>query len=205
LHGAQIRYTGGKLTFVGSDACKTCHFKEHEIWAKSKHGEALKFLEDPKYSNRPTGRQYDPECVICHTVGFSFQSGYEAKDKTPKLQHVGCEVCHGPGSGHAANPANKELLTYLSPWKTKPGDLLPGKDVLEAIGKADKFKDDRGQLIGKLTVDQRIVINAVVNQCVKCHDPENDPKFDLYEYMPKIWHSGFKTNPGAGLPMGIGK
>ena len=29
--------------------------------------------------------------------------------------------------------------------------------------------------------------------CMKCHDPENDPKFDLNKYMPKIWHSGMKA------------
>jgi hypothetical protein len=63
--------------------------------------------------------------------------------------------------------------------------------VLAEIGKTEPFK--RNDKLGKIDVPQMQVINAVVKQCMTCHDPENDPKFDLYEYMPKIWHSGFKA------------
>ena len=41
------------------------------------------------------------------------------------------------------------------------------------------------------------MVNAVSAMCMKCHDTENDPKFDFYEYMPKIYHSNMKL---TGLP-----
>lgn len=204
-HNAQIRFQGGKLKYIGSDSCKTCHPQEHAIWSKTKHSEALKYLE-PKHAFRPTGRNFDPECVTCHVVGFEYTSGFENVQKTPNLQHVGCENCHGPGSGHAANPNNKQLLGFLSPWKTNPTDHLPSKVILEEIGKTEKFS--RVPLEGKLTLPQRLVVQNVIKMCMGCHDPENDPKFDLYEYMPKMWHSGFKAAGGGlppGLPPGVGK
>ena len=46
---------------------------------------------------------------------------------------------------------------------------------------------------------ERSVVDQVYSLCRKCHDGENDPKFDLYTYMPKVYHSNLKV---AGLPPG---
>ena len=201
-HNAQIRHQGpNKLTYVGSDGCKSCHPQEHAIWANTKHATALKFLEDPKYAFRPTGRNHDPECVTCHVVGFEFTSGFTSKEKTPHLMHVGCENCHGPGSGHAANPNDAKLKAYMMPWKANPLERLPKKDQIEQLGKTDKFS--RSPLEAKFTMAERMVVQNVIKMCMGCHDPENDPKFDLYEYMPKMWHSGFGAKKGGGLPPGL--
>ena len=199
-HNAQILYRGGKLNYVGADACKSCHPQEHAIWAKTKHSDALTYLE-PKHAFRPTGRNFDPECVTCHVVGLEFTSGFESVENTPKLMHVGCENCHGPGSGHAANSNDKDLLKLLSPWKTNAKDHLPNKDLLTQIGKTEKLS--RNALEAKMTLQERIVVQNVIKMCMGCHDPENDPKFDLFEYMPKMWHSGFKPGVGGGLPPGL--
>ena len=53
---------------------------------------------------------------------------------------------------------------------------------------------DRGQVV--LTPVQQRVINAVSQACIKCHDPENDPHFDLFKYWPKVSHTGLA---GAGV------
>lgn len=189
-HNTQVRVENQQVSYIGSNACRICHPQEHDIFEKTKHSEAMKFL-GPKYANRPIHRNFDPECVVCHVVGFENKTGYETELKTPHLSHVGCESCHGPGSAHAKDPENRVLLEYLSPWKTRPGDRLPGKDTLAEIGKTDPLK--RSPLIGRIELAQQQVIMGVTKQCMTCHDPENDPKFDLYEYMPKIWHSGFKA------------
>ena len=76
-------------------------------------------------AKRPTLRNFDPECVVCHSVGFEYQSGFVDEKKTPLLKHVGCENCHGPGSGHVDAPKNKQLLTLMSEWKRAPNDQLP--------------------------------------------------------------------------------
>ncbi|MFO0938115.1 MAG: multiheme c-type cytochrome [Gemmataceae bacterium] len=204
-HNAQILFKGpgAKPTYVGSEACKMCHPKEFSIWADSKHSHALNALEDPKIAFRPTGRNFDPECVTCHVVGFEFDSGFESKEKTPKLQHVGCENCHGPGSAHMAAPTNKQLLALMSPWKTKPTDLLPKKELMEEIGKKEPL--NRSSLEAKFTINEQITVKNVTKMCMSCHNDENDPKFDLYKYMPKITHTGFKPGGGGGLPPGFGK
>jgi hypothetical protein len=89
--------------FIGSQKCESCHEKACDIWKKSGHGHAYDTLAklDPP-------RNFDPECISCHVVGwhptkfFPYESGYESKEKTPKLVNAGCENCHGPGEKHAA-------------------------------------------------------------------------------------------------------
>jgi hypothetical protein len=187
-HPAQIHAKGLKpaveLSFVGSDACKACHAKEHEQWAKTPHGHAMEALEQK--ATRPTLRQYDPECVRCHSVGFENQTGYQNETKTPHLKHVGCESCHGPGSGHIADPKNANLLALLSPWKQPGATHLPNADFMKKM--ADTPAPERGKVA--LAPAQQLLITRVEGTCMKCHDADNDPHFDLYKYWPKVNHSG---------------
>jgi predicted CXXCH cytochrome family protein len=57
---------------------------------------------DPKgdNSNRPTG----PLCDGCHSVGYNIETKQVAE------WNVGCELCHGAGSAHAANPRRDNIL-----------------------------------------------------------------------------------------------
>ncbi len=193
-HPAQVQMPGANLTYVGSEACAKCHPAEFKQYQTTKHSHAYDALV--KVARRPSNRQFDGECVVCHTVGFEYVGGYENEQKTPHLKNVGCESCHGPGSGHAAQPGNKQFLALLSPWKANPTDALPGLDVLKKMAATKPI--DRGAV--RLPGRQLEVVNAVANSlCMKCHDGENDPKFDFYEFMPKVYHSGLKA---AGLPPG---
>jgi hypothetical protein len=190
---AQIQHPGANLRFTGSQACAKCHPAEFAVWAKSNHSHAMEALE--KKADRPKNRQFDGECVVCHTVAFGQVSGYQNDTATPHLRNVGCESCHGPGNGHAAKPTDKVLLALLSPWKSKPTDVLPPADVLKKLGETKP-----GEPSGvRLTPNQQMVMTAVSTTCMKCHDQENDPHFDMNKFMPKIWHSGLKA-AGAGLP-----
>ncbi len=72
--------------FVGSAKCESCHEESYDVWKKSKHAHAYDTLAklDPP-------RNFDPECVSCHVVGwhptgfFPYTSGYESLQKTPEL------------------------------------------------------------------------------------------------------------------------
>src|SRR5262249_19650333 len=75
--------------YVGSDQCKTCHGREHEIWQASRHAHAFDILVERKASTRI-------DCVSCHVTG------YQARDAAYFIEHVGCESCHGPGKKHIA-------------------------------------------------------------------------------------------------------
>jgi len=80
-------------TYAGTQSCAACHPKAMAAWQGSGHGRAFHTL---------VARQADadPNCIACHTVGFGTASGYRREFGATKLVDVGCESCHGPGSGH---------------------------------------------------------------------------------------------------------
>ncbi|MFM7149638.1 MAG: multiheme c-type cytochrome [Gemmataceae bacterium] len=108
-----------EVKYAGSHVCKRCHESAYDVWKKSGHSHAYQTLVDAK---RPENRQYDPECIVCHTVGFGFQSGFVNESKTPLLKDVGCESCHGPSFVHVQNPNDKEWHKRINPWKHLPSD-----------------------------------------------------------------------------------
>ena len=76
--------------YVGSSACTKCHEHAHSIWSTHRHSRAMRSLQESGYA-------YSPECVVCHVVAYGAIDGYVSMETTPKLGHVGCESCHGPG------------------------------------------------------------------------------------------------------------
>lgn len=90
--------------FVGSEACISCHKDAHKTWGASGHSRAYETLVKVK-------SEYDPECLKCHTVGYGRSSGFIDATRTPKLEGVQCENCHGRGKDHSAT----KLKTSLTP------------------------------------------------------------------------------------------
>jgi len=149
--------------YVGSAKCKGCHKEAYEVWEKhaevSGHAHAYETLVEAK---RPSLRQFDGECLVCHTIGFDQKSGWLDKGKPKFLAGVGCESCHGPGSLHVDDPDdvnNLGINDAINPFKLRKGE----------------------------TEAQRV--NRRIASCVKCHDDENDvnwgPGVDKWE---KIAH-----------------
>ncbi|MBA4065946.1 MAG: hypothetical protein C0501_19955 [Isosphaera sp.] len=182
-HPSQLQEDKLNISYVGSERCQGCHAGEHARWKGTAHSHALDALE--KVAKRPTLRNFDGECVRCHVVGLNYRTGYEDQKTTPHLAHVGCESCHGPGSGHAADPRAANLLALQSPWKAKPGDRLPPVGKMKEIAALPAF--ERGRVA--LKPEEQRVINAVSAMCARCHDAENDPHFDIFTYWPKVDHA----------------
>jgi len=191
VHAATLKNPDAKLEFIGSESCRKCHAGEFKVWSDHPHSKAYEALE--KKATRPGLRNYDPECLACHTTGFDYDTGFKNKIATPSLINNGCENCHGPGSGHVANPKNQALLDSMMPWRLNKDDKLPSKEYMEKMGKLDPL--ERGKV--EVPATQQRLVNAISGMCMKCHDGDNDPKFDFYLYMPKLYHSGLKA---AGLP-----
>lgn len=141
--------------YVGAQKCQSCHEEEHRIWLRTGHASAWKSLTD--VANPP--RDFDPECVGCHVVGwdglqrFPYVDGFVTAESTPHLQNVGCESCHGPGEKHVA------------------AELGDDEAAMERI---------RAEMrLGKSTK----------TTCYTCHDADNSPEFDFDVYYPLIDHS----------------
>jgi len=97
----RISVSGG-LEYMGSESCKDCHKYAYDKWSKQRHARAYATLEKD-------GSDYDPECVVCHVVGMRYESGFVGPESTAKLKDVGCENCHGPGSGHILSAGEEAM------------------------------------------------------------------------------------------------
>jgi len=88
-----------RFYFLGSETCRDCHRDIYIRWQASQHalsGADLSFEQ-----------QLDPNCRPCHLPG---SDAFE--------EVVGCEACHGSGSGYA------ELDVMIDPLKNRAAGLL---------------------------------------------------------------------------------
>jgi cytochrome c554/c'-like protein len=152
-------YQGETLgRFVGSKKCESCHEGSYKTWKKTGHAKAFETLVGV-----PVPRQFDPECISCHVVGwepnkhFPYESGFWSLEDTPHLKGVGCENCHGPGESHIA--------------AENGGDLA----LQEKLQK-------------EMTVTVEQARESAAHQCLYCHDLDNSPDFNFEEYWPQIEH-----------------
>ncbi len=158
--------------YIGSEICAGCHPGAHAIWSKNEnHGHNVAF-ETLKKAEKPSLRQFDGECMQCHTTGFKHDTGFNDPNiKTKmkdKLLGVGCESCHGPSSAHANNPNNLGVRKFINPWAKQHNQGVP-----EHVRR------------------QRINIF-----CQSCHDIENDVHWDFDKSWPKVIH----MNPPPAPP-----
>lgn len=83
--------------FGGVESCKTCHSVVVDVYQVSRHARAMDTLVKK-------GKEQDPYCVSCHSVGFNEKGGFVSIKDSPFLSHVQCENCHGPRKQHALQP-----------------------------------------------------------------------------------------------------
>ncbi len=93
----------GQAAYVGNDRCRECHEEAFPVWEGSKHSHAYETLEQ-------AGKQYNLECVRCHVVAMDKPGAVCRVDKVEGMADVGCESCHGPGSIHAEEPTEENVI-----------------------------------------------------------------------------------------------
>ncbi len=103
-----------QAAYVGIDKCKLCHPAQIKDFETRKFAKSWSVLE-------MRGKAKDPECLKCHTTGFGQPTGYVSEEATPHLKYKQCESCHGPGSIHAGNPADKEAREGMKNYAHHPG------------------------------------------------------------------------------------
>ncbi len=100
----------GTASYLGVEACTDCHRQERAVWDQTAHARAYATLEKEQV-------EFNLECVGCHVTGYD-RPGGSTVTHVDKLKDVGCEVCHGPGSRHAADPTDKSLIVRKPEPKT---------------------------------------------------------------------------------------
>jgi peroxiredoxin len=123
-----------RAAYVGSEACKSCHAAEFDVWAASPHQRAGETLATAKKSS-------DADCLRCHTTGFGHPGGFPADAAAPAhpdLGRVGCESCHGPGGEHVKEGA-PHIGTILS-----LGDKCDSCVILQICGSCHDDANDPG-------------------------------------------------------------
>ncbi len=81
------------VTYRGVKKCMVCHKSAYDFWKTTRHAKAYKTLED-------ADRNYDPDCISCHTTGYNFPGGFTQANEVGGLKNVQCEMCHPVNRNH---------------------------------------------------------------------------------------------------------
>lgn len=92
--------------FVGTQTCIACHADEGKVWLTTRHPLAYTAIANE-------GKQYHLDCVGCHVTGWKQPQGVCRIDQTEGRREVGCEMCHGAGSAHVAEPKKTNINAKL--------------------------------------------------------------------------------------------
>lgn len=116
--------------YLGSKRCRMCHLQWHDSWQQRPHARAWEDLKPGRGTEARLRAGLDPQrdytaearCLVCHTVGYGRPGGYAIPDpddgRTVRAaavrEGVGCESCHGPGSGfvEVMRGIKRELREY---------------------------------------------------------------------------------------------
>ena len=101
-----VTNASAEAKYIGAKKCKACHMKQYKAWKKTNMAKSFKDLkpgvkaEAKKKAGIDPDKDYthDADCLKCHTTGYGKPGGFVSIEKTPKLEGVQCEGCHGPGS-----------------------------------------------------------------------------------------------------------
>ncbi len=100
----------GQASFVGVEICSTCHEEPKKVWDATGHAHAYATLEKQF-------KEANLDCVGCHVTGYD-KPGGSTVTHVGDLKDVQCEVCHGPGSLHAAKPEKVKIPVAKPPPET---------------------------------------------------------------------------------------
>jgi len=177
-------------SYVGVDNCKTCHASEYAEWKASGHSSVIR---GGASSNPSSG------CGFCHATGYKQTGGYGlASNSTTEagMYTVQCEMCHGPGSLHAAGPATTNI-NKVPNAVTTCGRCHRGRPFV--------VKDANGRYDSLVDMDNKAVVNATIEAALPTsgtatrhplHYRPNLPVFKGtggYEYSGSTYTSSFHT------------
>jgi Cytochrome c554 and c-prime len=105
---AFFRVSGPAPKYAGAQVCVTCHSSICRYEANTPHASAFSSA-----NFAALGGQTNSSCLACHTVGYGLPTGFVSASKTPLLEGVQCENCHGPAANHANAPDDPTLVPQV--------------------------------------------------------------------------------------------
>jgi 2',3'-cyclic-nucleotide 2'-phosphodiesterase (5'-nucleotidase family) len=97
----------GEASYIGLEACSKCHESQRKFWNSTSHAAAYATLQVQH-------KEFNLDCVGCHVTGYG-KPGGTTVTHVENLTAVQCEVCHGAGSKHAADPKNRDFIKMPEP------------------------------------------------------------------------------------------
>jgi nitrate/TMAO reductase-like tetraheme cytochrome c subunit len=150
---AFFKVAGPAAQYAGSQACAECHEGVHGFDENTPHAKAFQTL-------KAIGRDTNPTCLRCHTVGFGLPTGFTSEFATPQLAGVQCESCHGPAAAHAAN----EMDLTKRPRKELASQVCGGCHNGFHNNTFDDWKSS-----GHFAVVEDMNPAGRINSCGRCH------------------------------------
>ena len=103
--------TRAEFEIVGAPKCKSCHKAktgdQWKTWTESAHARAFETLASEQAGEIAAAKQLgnpqqEETCLKCHATKAFLGAGVlvSGKAKYADSEGVGCEACHGPGSGY---------------------------------------------------------------------------------------------------------
>lgn len=161
--------------------CRTCHEKQFNFWAGTKHASAYLVL----YSKN---QHFDPECIGCHSLGFESPLGFdliarpielktkEKKGAAPFVEQLMLKVFH--------NDAQKPLDSRVEPERYKKlhsaywEEVEKAKDQMKKIFIGVQCEHCHGNRNGHPSGGVMTQKKVNLDTCVQCHRAPNAPEFD---------------------------
>lgn len=174
------------------EACKFCHPKHHEEWARSMHAYAADdpvFLAMNRRGQRETKGKLGKFCVNCHApvavrTGATVD-GLNLASLPAKLRGVTCYFCHTVSGIEAGHSANNPLITAED-------GILRGQ-----LSEPFATRAHRSQYSPLLDRDR---IESA-EMCGSCHDIVNDRGTHI-ERTFEEWRGSVFSQPGVGSSCG---
>ena len=116
--------------YSANENCSDCHSEQYDQWIETPHSRAFDALVN-------VGREYDPECLYCHTTGYGRDGGFINYETTPEMISVGCTSCHGvdeehPDSGKQS-PSISQKICIVCHTKDKDPEFSYDEFLLRVI------------------------------------------------------------------------
>lgn len=162
-----LRINGKPPPFTGADTCLDCHSGTHSTWSQTAHARAFDTL-------KAIGKETDPSCVVCHSVGFGYPSGFIDEPTTPFFANVQCENCHGPAGNHVAWAQGSQQPPKVLPVTTKSAMLCGGCHNDFHHPTFDEWTSSPHSsvveaLVGDFSSTNRTTAIGRMNACGACH------------------------------------